>query len=192
MISAKDVAALRAETGLGMMDCKKALAEANGDMSKAKVELRKQFNVKAREARQTLEGHVGHYVHAGSQIAVLVEVDCETDFVARNADFQSFVHELAIHVAASNPQWLTREDVPEEAIEQERQFAANNIGDKPDAVVEKIIEGRMTKFYKEVCLMEQPYVRDNNISISDLLAEMTAKTGERLVIKRFVRFEVGR
>lgn len=192
MVSAKDVAALRAETGLGMMDCKEALVEANGDTDKAKAALRQKFNVKSRAAKQTLEGHVGHYVHMGGKIAVLVEVDCETDFVARNADFQEFVHNLAIHVAASNPQWLCREDVDSGSVSKEVEFAKANIGNKPEAVKEKIISGRMDKFYKETCFLEQAYVKDNNITISDLLAEMSAKTGERLVIKRFVRFEVGR
>jgi elongation factor Ts len=192
MISAKDVAALRAETGLGMMDCKEALVEAKGDMDQAKILLRQKHSMKPPRQKATLEGHVGHYIHAGGKIAVLVEVNCETDFVAKNADFQDFVHNLAVHVAASNPRWLTRDEVPQEVIDQEREVAAANLAGKPPEIVEKIIQGRLDKFYKETCMLEQVYVRDNNLTITDLLKEVTAKTGERLVIRRFVRFEVGR
>lgn len=191
MVNAKDVAALRADTGLGMMDCKKALTAANGDMEKAKILLRQEHNTRPPRQKATLEGHVGSYIHAGGKIASLVEVNCETDFVARNAEFQEFVHNLAVHVTALNPRWLTRNEVPEHVLGKEREVASANLDGKPPEIVEKIVQGRLEKFYKEACFMEQVYVKDSNYTISELLSQQTAKTGEKLVIRRFVRFEVG-
>jgi len=193
MASVKEIAELRAATGAGMMDCKRALEEANNDLEKAKVILRKQglSDIKERSDKQALEGHVGHYIHAGGKIGVLVEVNCETDFVARNPEFQDFVRNVAMHVAASNPRWLTRDEVPQEVIDRETEIAMNNIANKPTQVIEKIVTGRLDKFYKETCLLEQVYIKDNNLIIEELLGEMAAKTGEKLVIRRFVRFEAG-
>ena len=190
-ITAKEVAVLRSATGLGMMDCRAALVKSSGDIEKAKIILRQQFNIKQRPNKATSEGHVGHYIHAGGKIGVLVEVNCETDFVAKNADFQSFVHDLAVHVAATNPGWLTRDKVPTKIINQEREVASAKLEGKPDNIIEKIIDGRLDKFYKGTCLMEQPYIKDQNVTINDLLIAMSAKTGENLVIKRFIRFGVG-
>ena len=193
MASVQEITALRAATGAGMMDCKRALTEANGDVEQAKIILRKQglSEIKERSAKQTLEGHVGFYIHAGGKIGVLVEANCETDFVARSPAFQDFVRNLAMHVAASNPIWVNRAEVPQSIIDTETQIAANNTAGKPPQVIQKIVQGRLDKFYKETCLIEQIYIKDQNLTIEDLLGELVAKTGEKIVIRRFARFEAG-
>lgn len=193
MITAEQIKKLRQETGAGMMDCKKALGETGGDEEKAKTLLRKSglADMEKRSSRVALEGHVGHYIHAGGKIAVLCEVNCETDFVAKNEEFQSFVHNLAMHIAAASPDYLDRSEVPSTVLEKEREVARRGTEGKPDAVAEKMIDGRLEKFYKQVCLLEQTYIRDQNLTITDLLGEQASKLGEKIVIRRFVRFEVG-
>jgi len=194
-IKAEDVKKLREKTGAGMMDCKKALAETGGDMEKAVAYLREKglARMVRRADRVAAEGIVEAYIHHGSKVGVLVEVNCETDFVARTDDFRALAKEIALQVAASKPLFVSREDVPEELIENEKAILkaqALNEG-KPEHIVEKIVEGRIVKFYQEVCLLEQPYIRDSEKTIYDLLMEVSAKTGEKMEIKRFVRFEVG-
>lgn len=195
MISAQDVKELRERTGAGMMDCKKALTEANGDMEKAIDILReKGLAAAAKKAgRIANEGLVEAYIHGGGRIGVLVEVNCETDFVANTDEFKSFVKEICMQIAAANPQYISREDVPASVIEKEREILraqALNEG-KPEKILDKIIEGRIEKFYKENCLLEQLYIRDSEKTIKDLLNEKIAKLGENIIIRRFVRYERG-
>ncbi|HOB87635.1 MAG TPA: translation elongation factor Ts, partial [Bacillota bacterium] len=194
-IDAKTVKALRDKVGVGMMDCKKALQEAGGDMEKAIKILREKGLAAAakRAGRVAAQGVVDSYIHLGGKVGVLVEVNCETDFVARNEEFRSFVRDICLQVAAANPRFVSREEVPEELLQEEREILrkqALNEG-KPEKVVEKIVEGRLEKFYKENCLLEQPYIRDQEVTIKDLLANLVAKIGENIVIRRFARFEVG-
>lgn len=194
-IDAKTVKALRDKTGAGMMDCKKALIEAEGNEDKAVIILREKGLAAAarRSGRVANEGIVESYIHLGGKVGVLVEVNCETDFVARNDEFRAFVREICLQVAAANPGYLNKEDVPEEILEQERSILrsqALNEG-KPEKIVEKIIEGRIEKFYKENCLLEQASIRDQDTTIKDLLAALIAKIGENIVIRRFARFAVG-
>ncbi|MGI9860401.1 translation elongation factor Ts [Moorella naiadis] len=195
MIAAADVKELRERTGAGMMDCKKALAETNGDMEKAIEYLRKKgLATAAKRAGKTAnEGLVQAYIHGGGRIGVLIEVNCETDFVARTDDFQELVHNLAMQVAASRPEYVAREDVPEEVLAREKEILkaqALNEG-KPEKVVEKIVSGRLEKFYQENCLLEQPYIKDMDRTVQDLINEKVAKLGEKVVVRRFVRYEVG-
>lgn len=194
-ISAQDVKKLREKTGAGMMDCKNALTEADGDFDEAVAVLRKKGVSVAtkREGKVATEGTVAAYVHAGDQIGVLVEVDCETDFVARTDEFKSFARELCMQIAAQQPKWVSAEDVPEEALDKERAILKDQAlaEGKPEHIVEKMVEGRMRKFYETYCLINQPYIRDDSRSIEDLLNDLLAKTGERLVIRRFVRYQVG-
>ena len=178
-----------------MMDCKQALTEAKGDMEQAVVWLRKKgVSVAAKKAtRVTSEGSVASYIHAGGKIGVLVEVNCETDYVARTDDFKELVHDIAMHIAASDPKFVRKEDVTPEAYEREKdiyraQAAATG---KPPQVVEKIVEGKMSKFYEEVCLYEQPFIKDQTISISQLIAAKIGKLGENIAVRRFARFKVG-
>jgi elongation factor Ts len=178
-----------------MMDCKKALSEAKGDLEQAVVLLRKRgASVAERKAgRTTSEGAVTSYIHAGGKIGVLVEVNCESDFVARTDDFKELVHDIAMHIAASDPKFVRKEDVTPEAYEREKdifraQAAATG---KPPQVVEKIVEGKMAKFYEEVCLLEQPFIKDQTISISQLIAVKIGKLGENIAVRRFARFKVG-
>ncbi|HOL17803.1 MAG TPA: translation elongation factor Ts [Bacillota bacterium] len=194
-IDAKTVKALREKTGAGMMDCKKALVEAQGNEEKAIVILREKGLAAAarRSGRVANEGIVESYIHLGGKVGVLVEVNCETDFVARNEQFRAFVREICLQVAAANPQYLSKDDVPAGILEQEReilQAQARNEG-KPEHVIDRIVEGRMEKFYKENCLLEQPFIRDQEKTIKELLAEIIAKIGENIVIRRFARFAVG-
>ena len=194
-ITAAMVKQLREKTGSGMMDCKKALAENDGDMDKAIDFLRKKGLATAakRAGRATTEGVVQPYVHTGGKLGVMVEVNCETDFVAKSDDFQEFAKNVAMHIAATNPIGITPEDVPAETLDREKAIyvdQAKQTG-KPDNVVEKIVEGKMNKFLKENCLMQQAYVRDPDITIADLLNELIAKIGENISIKRFVRFQIG-
>jgi len=194
-ISAQLVKELRERTGAGMMECKKALTEANGEIEAAVVVLRKRGQAAAdkKSSRTTQQGMIGTYIHPGSQLGVMVEVNCESDFVARTDDFQELVRDLAMHIAAADPQFVRREDVTPEAIEKERDIQkgrALNEG-KPEKMIEKITEGRMAKFYEEVCLYEQPFVKDNTVTIEQLVKNKIAKLGENIAVSRFVRFKVG-
>src|SRR5437868_7489133 len=194
-ISAAQVKELREKTGAPMMDCKQALTEAKGDFEQAVVVLRKKgVSVAAKKAtRMTSEGSVASYIHAGGKIGVLVEVNCESDFVARTDDFKELVHDIAMHIAASDPKFVRKEDVTAEAFEREKdiyraQAAATG---KPPAVVEKIVAGKMGKFYEEVCLLDQPFIKDQTISVSQLIATKVGKLGENISVRRFARFKVG-
>jgi len=194
-ISAAQVKELREKTGAPMMDCKQALNESKGDLEQAVVILRKRgVSVAAKKAtRVTSEGSVASYIHAGGKIGVLVEVNCESDFVARTEDFKELVHDIAMHIAASDPKFVRKEDVTPEAFEREKdiyraQAAATG---KPPQVVEKIVEGKMSKFYEEVCLYEQPFIKDQTVSISQLIATKIVKLGENISVRRFARFKVG-
>ena len=194
-ISAALVKQLREKTGAGMMDCKNALSEVNGDIEKAIEFLRKKglATAQKRAGRALSEGTIQSYIHMNGKLGVLVEVNCETDFVAKNEDFLAFAKNIAMHIAASNPLGITAEDVPEDVIETEKEIyraQALEMG-KPENVIDKIIEGKLKKFYEESCLLNQPYVRDTDMSISDLLNELIAKIGENISIKRFVRYQIG-
>jgi len=194
-ITADQVKQLRDRTGAGMMECKAALADANGNIDDAITVLRKRGLAQAakRAGRATAQGLIGSYIHLGGKIGVLVEVNCETDFVARTDDFQSLVKEVAMHIAAADPKWVRREDVPAEAIEKEKAIyraQMENTG-KPANVLDKIIEGKLGSFYSQFVLLEQPSIRDNSVSIAQLIAQASAKTGENIQIHRFVRFRVG-
>lgn len=188
-----DIQELRKKTSAGMMDCKRALEETNGDLEQAVIVLRKKglADIKERDHKSASEGMVGHYIHAGGKIGVLIEVNCETDFVAKSDSFKQFAKDLAMHIAASNPKWITRNDVPEDIINREKEIILPTLQNKPPQIAEKMMAGKLNKVFKEVCLMEQPFVRDPNITISDLLGELAAKIGEKIVIKRFARFVVG-
>jgi elongation factor Ts len=192
-INANLVRELRDKSGAGVMDCKKALAEAQGDLEKAMVWLREKGIAQAakRSGKLASEGSIGSYIHAGGKLGVLVEVNCETDFVAKTPDFQALVKEIAMQIAAANPRCVRREELPADIIEQERQIYASQAEGKPDAVVKKIVEGKLEKFYRDVCLNEQAWVRDPNRTITDLLGENVAKLGEKIEIRRFVRFQLG-
>jgi elongation factor Ts len=194
-IPASQVKELREKTGAPMMDCKQALADAKGDLEQAVVLLRKKgISVAAKKAsRVTSEGSVASYIHAGGKIGVLVEVNCESDFVARTEDFKELVHDIAMHIAASDPKFVRREDVTPEAYEREKDIyraQAASTG-KPANVIEKIVEGKMGKFYEEVCLLEQPFIKDQTINISQLIAAKIGKLGENIAVRRFARFKVG-
>ncbi|MEA4888434.1 MAG: translation elongation factor Ts [Clostridiaceae bacterium] len=186
---------LREKTGSGMMDCKKALTESNGDMDKAIVWLREKGIASAdkKASRIAAEGVVDAYIHAGGRVGVLIEVNIETDFAAKNEDFRRMVRDIAMQVAAMKPRWVAKEDVPADELEQERQIVRNqalNEG-KPEKIVDKIVDGRMSKFYEENCLLEQPYVKDDTKTIGTLVKEMIAVIGENISVRRFVRFEMG-
>lgn len=195
MITTKDIQDLRAKTGAGIVDCKNALTEANGNIEKAVEILREKGKAAAsrKAGRIAAEGLVDSYIHFGGKIGVLVEVNCETDFVARSDEFKELVHNIAIHIAAANPIYLNPEEVPTEELEKEKEVLkaqALNEG-KPANVVEKMVEGRIKKYYKEVCLLEQEFVKDPSKTIKDLIIEATGKIGEKITIRRFVRMEVG-
>ena len=194
-ISAQMVKELRQTTGSGILDCKKALEHSDGDLDKAIQYLREKGLAKAasKAGRATKEGLIEAYVHAGSRVASLVELNCESDFVARTEEFKELAHNLAMQVVASRPQYVTPEDIPEEVLEQEKsiyraQMAEEN---KPPHIIDKIVEGKLNKFYEEVCLVNQPFIRDDDKTVEQLVLEMIAKLGENIVIKRFVRFELG-
>jgi elongation factor Ts len=194
-ITADQVRQLREKTGAGMMECKAALAEANGNMEEAITILRKRGLAQAakRAGRATAQGLITNYIHLGGKIGVLVEVNCETDFVARTDDFQNLAKEVAMHIAAADPRWVRREEVPAEAIEKEKAIyraQMENTG-KPAHVLDKIIEGKLGNFYSQFVLVDQPSIRDGNVTIGQLITQATAKTGENIQIKRFVRFRVG-
>jgi elongation factor Ts len=194
-ITAAQVKELRDKTGAGMMECKAALTEANGNIEEAVTLLRKRGLAQAakRAGRATAQGVIGSYLHMGGKIGVLVEVNCESDFVARTEDFNNLVKEVAMHIAAADPRWVRREDVPAEAIEKEKAIyraQMENTG-KPAHVLDKIIEGKLGSFYSQFVLLEQPSVRDTAVTISQLVAQAAAKTGENIQVSRFVRFRVG-
>ncbi len=194
-ISAAQVKELRDKTGAPMMDCKQALTEAKGDLEGAVVLLRKKgVSVAAKKAtRVTSEGSVGHYIHAGGKIGVLVEVNCESDFVARTEDFKELVHDIAMHIAASDPKFVRKEDVTaaDFAREKDIYLAQAMASGKPANIAEKMVAGKMEKFYEEVCLLEQPFIKDQTISISQLIAAKIGKLGENISVRRFARFKVG-
>ncbi|MGH7865720.1 MAG: translation elongation factor Ts [Candidatus Binataceae bacterium] len=192
-ISANLVRELREKTGAGVMDCKKALAEASNDLEKAIVWLREKGIAQAatRSGRLASEGSIGAYIHAGGKLGVLIEVNCESDFVAKTPEFQTLVKELAMQVAAANPRCIHREELPTAVIEQERQIYTSQSEGKPPQVVTKIVEGKLEKFYREVCLLEQSWVRDPNRTISDLIGEYVGKLGEKIDVRRFERFQLG-
>jgi elongation factor Ts len=194
-ISAATVKELREKTGAGIMDCKEALSESNGDISKAVDFLRKKGLATAakRAGRATTEGIVESYIHMDSKLGVLVEINCETDFVAKNDDFKKFAKNIAMHITATNPVGIRQEDVPKETIDKEKEIYRAQVLEmgKPEKIVDKIVEGKLKKYFKDNCLMNQDYVRDPNITIEDLLNEMVAKIGENITIKRFARFKIG-
>ncbi len=194
-ITAQSVRMLREKTGLGMMDCKKALQETGGDSEKAIEYLRKQglSAVEKRAGRDASEGLIQAYIHQGSRLGVLLEVNCETDFVARTDDFQTFAKDVAMHIAASQPLAVEREGIPADAVERERAIfleQAKNEG-KPEHIAEKIVDGRMEKFYQENCLLEQVFVKSPDQTVGELVTEITAKIGEKITVRRFERFVLG-
>lgn len=194
-ITAQMVKELRERTGAGMMECKSALQEAKGDPAEAEVVLRKRGIASAskKSSRATKQGVIGSYIHAGAQLGVLIEVNCESDFVARTDDFQQLVHDLAMQVAAADPRFIRREDVTAEALEKEREIQrARALSEgKPANVVDRIVEGRLNKFYEEVCLLDQPFIKENTITVGDLVKSRIAKLGENITVSRFIRFKVG-
>jgi elongation factor Ts len=194
-ITAEQVKDLRDRTGAGMMECKKALAEAAGDVEKAIDLLRKAGLQKAekRADRAADQGLVESYIHPGNRVGVLIEVNCETDFVARTPEFQELVRNLAMQVAALGAEYVRREDVPAERIAREREIYAGQLEGqkKPANILEKIVEGKLEKFYDEICLLEQPYMRDDSIKVGDLVTGLSGKTGEKMAVRRFVRFRLG-
>jgi elongation factor Ts len=192
-ISAKIVMALREKTNAGMMDCKKALKEAEGDIEKAETILRKKGITKAETKgdRQTKEGIISSYIHMAGRIGVLIEVNCETDFVARNEIFQAFVKDISLHIAASNPKFIGREEIPADLITKEREIAAEQVKGKPEAIVEKIVQGKIDKIFAEQCLLEQAFIKNPDITIGDFVKSKIAELGENLVVRRFVRYAVG-
>ena len=194
-VTAEMVKLLREATNAGVLDCKKALSESNGDFEAAAEVLRKKGLASAAKKanREANEGLVGSYIHAGSKVASLVEVNCETDFVARTEQFQQLAHDLAMHVTAARPQWVNREDVPTEVVAKEKEIYGEQMANsgKPAQVIEKIVEGKLDKWYGDVCLMEQPFVKNPDLTIRDLLTSAIASLGENVKIRRFTRLEVG-
>ncbi|HVA63365.1 MAG TPA: translation elongation factor Ts [Terriglobales bacterium] len=196
-ITAAHVKTLRERTGAPMMDCKRALTEANGDLAQAEVVLLRQGIAAAakKASRAAAEGSVGTYIHAGGKLGVLLEVACESDFVARTDEFQQLVHDLAMHVAATGPRFLSREAVPAEAVALERaallEQAQSMAAGKPPAVLEKIVEGKLAKFFEENCLLEQHFIKDDKMTVGELVAAKVAKFGENIQVRRYARFKVG-
>jgi elongation factor Ts len=194
-ISAKQVKELRDRSGAGMMECKKALQEANGNVPEAEVILRKRglSSAAKKSGRATRQGVIGSYIHAGSQLGVLVEVNCESDFVARTDDFQELVKDIAMQIAAADPLFIRREDVSKEVLEKEADIQRGRAlqEGKPEKMIEKIIEGRLNKFYEEICLLEQPFIKENTTTVGDLIKGKIAKLGENISVSRFARFKVG-
>jgi len=197
-VSASQIASLREQSGAGIMDCKKALEESGGNVDKARDWLRDRGVALAakREGKEALKGLVSSYIHLGGTVGVLLELNCETDFVARTDDFQNLVKELGMQIAAMRPRWVSRDQVPAEAVEEKRkEFEAEAVQEKkPAAIAAKIAEGKLDKYLSEFCLLEQPYVRESSgkVKIKDLLTEASAKTGEKIVLRRFARYEVGK
>lgn len=198
-ITSEMVRNLREKTGAGMMECKKALTEANGNEEQAIEILRKSglASAKKREGRIAAEGIVASYIHMGGKVGVLVEVNCETDFVARSEDFQKFVKDLAMHICASEPQYVTREEIPADVIEKEKEIALGQAqadpknANKPANIIEKMVQGRLEKFYTDAVLLQQPYIKDQAMTVGELVTQVTAKTGEKINIRRFTRYKMG-
>jgi elongation factor Ts len=194
-ITAQLVKQLRDRTGAGMMECKSALIEANGDLGNAEVILRKRGIASAhkKSARVTKQGLIGSYIHSGGQLGVVVEVNCESDFVARTADFQELVHDIAMHIAAADPKYIRKEDVPAEALDRERDIlrGRSDLAGKPANVVDRIVEGRLVKYYEEVCLIEQPFVKEASLTVGQLIKTKISKLGENITVSRFTRYKVG-
>jgi elongation factor Ts len=186
---------LRQRTGIGMMECKKALEESGCDMDKAIALLRKKGYARAKDkmSRETSEGLVGSYIHTNNKIGVLVEINCETDFVARNAEFQDMVKNVAMHIAAARPIYLAAEDIPAAVLEEEKAVIREQLKDqkKPPEIIEKIVQGKLGKFYEEVCLLDQPFIKDDKVTIRQFVQSHVAKLGENIKINRFARFEIG-
>lgn len=185
---------LRQRTNAGVLDCKKALEQNDGDMDKAMAYLKEKGLVAAakKAERSAADGRIEAYIHPGNKVGVLLEVNCETDFVARTPDFEALCHDIAMQIAALNPRWLSRQDVPAEVVaEQQAQFVAE-VGDKPPAVMERILSGKFDKFYQENCLLEQPFIKDDSQTVQQLLTEAIAKLGENIIVARFARFGIGR
>jgi elongation factor Ts len=195
-ITAERVKELRERTGIGMMECKKALEEAGGDAEKAIEILRKKGHARAKDKahRETSEGMVGSYIHMNGKIGVLVEVNCESDFVARNEEFKELLKNIAMHIAAARPKYIAPADVPADELEKEKDIIREQFKDskKPPQIVEKIVEGKLAKFYEEICLLEQPFIKDDKMRIKDLLAAFIAKFKENTRVSRFARFEIGK
>jgi elongation factor Ts len=195
-ISAGLVKELRERTGIGMMECKKALQESDGDIEKAITVLRKKGHARAQKKmdRKAKEGAIGSYIHLNGKLGVLVEVNCESDFVARNEEFQELVKNISLHIAAANPQYVSAEDVPQEVLEEEKEIIRDQFKDsgKPAEIVEKIVLGKLSKFYQETCLLEQPYIKDDKMAVKELITAFIAKFGENIVVSRFARFELGK
>jgi elongation factor Ts len=194
-ITAQLVKELRERTGAGMMECKSALQEANGDLAEAEVVLRKRgIALAAKKAtRETRQGLIASYIHPGAQLGVLVEVNCESDFVARTEEFQQLVHDVAMQIAAADPKFIRREDVTPEVLNKEREIQRERAlaEGKPEKVVDKIVDGRMGKFYEEICLMDQPFIKENTLTVGQLIATKIAKTGENITVARFCRLKLG-
>jgi elongation factor Ts len=192
-ITAQMVNELRSATGAGLLDCKKALTEANGKVEEATTILRKKLGSKLDKlsSRSTKEGLIESYIHVGGKVGVLVEINCETDFVARNDDFRSFVKDLCLQIAAASPVYVSREEVPEADLAKERDIAAAQVEGKPPAAVQKIVEGKLEKYYSTVCLIDQPFVKQPEKTVKEMLAHQIAKTGENIQIRRFVRYQLG-
>ena len=194
-ISSDTVKELREKTGAGIMDCKRALADSGGDLEKA-IDLLRQKGLSAaakKASREAKEGLVSSYIHGGGKIGVLVEVNCETDFVARNSEFQELVKDIAMQIAASNPSYVRQEDVPADVLERERsiyKIQAKESG-KPEHVLDKIVEGKVEKFYLETCLLEQPFIKESSVTINDMVQQKIAKIGENIIVKRFTRYQLG-
>jgi len=192
-VDAKTVKELRDKTNAGMMDCKAALAEAKGDLEEAEVLLRKKLGLTAskKAGREAKEGIIASYIHMGGKVGVLVEVNCETDFVAKNENFREFVKDITLQIAAANPLYVRREDVPEDLIAKERDIAADQVKDKPANVVDKIVDGKIDKFLAGICLMEQGFIKDQNLTIDQVVKEKIGELGENILLRRFTRYTVG-
>ncbi len=192
-ITAKMVNDLRGQTGAGLLDCKKALTESNGNVEEAITILRKKGAASAAKKadRMTKEGLIESYIHVGGKVGVLIEVNCETDFVARNDEFKTFVRDLCLQIAAASPLYVSRDQVPEAELAKEREIAAAQVQGKPPAAVQKIVEGKLEKYYSTVCLLDQSFVKLAEKSVKDLITETIAKTGENIQVRRFVRFQLG-
>ena len=192
-ITAKMVGELRGKTGAGFMDCKKALVEADGEMEQAIMILRKKgmaFAAK-KSGRETSEGLISHYIHFGGKVGVLAELNCETDFVAKTEDFGNLVKDICMHIAAANPQYVKREEVPSEILAKEREIAASQAQGKPAHIVEKVVHGKLEKVYQSLCLLEQPFVKNPDQTVNDLITGMISKIGENIVVRRFTRYQLG-
>ncbi len=194
-ITAQMVKELRERTGAGMMACKKALQETDGDIEKAIDKLREMGLASAakKAGREAKEGKVASYIHAGGKIGVLVEVNCETDFVANTDEFNNLCKDIAMHIAAANPQYVSREEIPEEVLEKEKNIMKEQLRQqgKPENILDKIVEGKIEKFYEETCLLDQPFIKDDSMKVKDLIQNAIAKMGENIIVRRFARFQIG-